>query len=1005
MRVGIAVGEVTCEESDYFGTPVVEASRLCAKAHGGQVLVTEMVRAMAANRVVGKFESLGAIELKGLPDPVPVHEVAWQGMVEAALPLPPRLQADPTLAFVGRAAERAVLASAWKEAQNGDHRVVLIAGEPGMGKTRLATETALTAHRQGATVLFGTCDEDLAMPYKSFVQALRHYVRVAPEGELAEDVGVRGGELVRLLPELHQRFPDLPRAQSADPDTERYLLFEAIAGVLAAASERRPVLLVLDDLHWATKPSLLLLKHLIRSAAPMALMTVGTYRDSDLSRGHPLTELLADLRRESGVQRLVLRGLSDVEAVAFMEAMAGHEFHNLKLAHAIYAETDGSPFFMREILLHLAESGVVFQTDGRWTYRGDVADIGIPESVREVIGRRLARLPDALERVLTVGSVIGREFDIAVVAAVSGIDQLSLIELLAEAEAAALVREVPGRPGRFTFSHGLIRDTLYRELGATRRMAMHRAVAEALEELVGGQTAAYLPELAHQWLSAIPPIGVLTDDASKAADYSEQAGRQAMSSLAYEEAVEHFEGALRAIALTDDAGRRCELLIVLGEAQRCAGDPAHRETLLDAGRLARALGDADRCARAALANHRGLFSRFGEVDLERAAALEETLQMIPAEDSPTRARLLASLASELHFTGDTRRHDLGREAVEMARRLGDPATLAQVLAGTWFATWDPATPAERARMAEELTGLAGKLGDGLLEFHAGVALFLTATQQADMERADRGLAACVAAAERLAQPALRWRALYLQMNRATAAGRLEEVEDLAHRCEEAGLAAAQPDTDLFSRPAPALARMAQARPDEARDTFSALHAQYPDFPAVTAALGWAEADRGRLDEARDLLEALHSGGFSSIPRDYAWLITVSFLSRMCTLLADGKTAAELYDLLLPHRSEIMTSQAVWLGPAEHDLGLLATTLGRYDEADAHFSAAAEVEERIGSRAMLVHTEVEWARMLLRRRAARDVERAHELLQRARNGARDVELRGMEARIDAMLAAT
>jgi tetratricopeptide (TPR) repeat protein len=243
------------------------------------------------------------------------------------------------------------------------------------------------------------------------------------------------------------------------------------------------------------------------------------------------------------------------------------------------------------------------------------------------------------------------------------------------------------------------------------------------------------------------------------------------------------------------------------------------------------------------------------------------------------------------------------------------------------------------------------------------------------------------------------------MNRATAAGRLEEVEDLAHRCEEAGLAAAQPDTDLFSRPAPALARMAQARPDEARDTFSALHAQYPDFPAVTAALGWAEADRGRLDEARDLLEALHSGGFSSIPRDYAWLITVSFLSRMCTLLADGKTAAELYDLLLPHRSEIMTSQAVWLGPAEHDLGLLATTLGRYDEADAHFSAAAEVEERIGSRAMLVHTEVEWARMLLRRRAARDVERAHELLQRARNGARDVELRGMEARIDAMLAAT
>jgi tetratricopeptide (TPR) repeat protein len=1002
MRVGIAVGEATCEESDYFGTPVVEASRLCAAAEGGQVLVTEMVRVLAGNRVESEFESLGAVELKGLPVPVPVCRVAWQGVVEAGLPLPPRLQVDTGLSFVGRASEQEVLASAWKEAQNGNRHVVFIGGEPGMGKTRLASELALAVHGEGATVLVGTCDEGLAMPYKSFVEALRHYVAVCPEDELAEDVGARGAELVRLLPELRRRFPELPPPQTADAETERYLLFEAVTGVVAAASQRRPVMLLLDDLHWATKPTLLLLKHVVRFPSPMALLIVGTYRDTDLSRGHPLTELLADLRRESGVQRLVLRGLSDVEAVAFMEAMAGHQFNNLELAHAIYAETDGSPFFMREILLHLAETGAVFQTDGRWTYRGDVTAIGIPESVREVIGRRLARLPESTDRLLTVGAVIGRDFDIAVLVAVTGFGDSSVIELLEEAESAGLVREVPERPGRFTFSHALIRDTLYRQLGATKRMALHRAVATAMEGVVSGRTEDYLPELAHQWLAAIPTIGVLAADASKAADYTERAGRQAMSSLAYEEAVQHFEGALRAIGLVDDAARRCELLIALGEAQRCAGDPTHRETLLEAGRLARRLGDHDRCARAALANHRGVFSRFGAVDLERATALEDALETFPSVDSSIRARLLAALASELHFTGDARRHELGSEAVLMARRLGDPATLAQVLAASWFATWDPATPGERAVVAEELTKLAQELGDGLLEFHAGIALFLTATQQADMERAETGLAACAGAAERLGQAALRWRALYLQVNRALAAGRLQVVEELAARSEEVGRAAAQPDAALFSQPSLGIVRMLQGRPAEARDVFAALGVEFPNLPAVRAALGWAAADSGRIDEARIIFDALRAEGFADIARDYVWVSTLSLLSRLCVLLEDSQTAPHLYELLLPHRSEIVTTQAMWLGPAAHDLGLLAMTIGRYDEAAESFGSAAEVEERIGARAMLVHTRIEWARMLLRRGAAGDADRARALLEAANDGARELGLTGMAPRIQALI---
>src|SRR5207302_1696179 len=328
-------------------------------------------------------------------------------------------------------------------------QVVLGGGEPGIGKTRLATEVALYAHRQGGLVLLGTCDEDLAVPYQPFVEALRHLVAACPDDELAEALAERGGELTRVLPELPRRVPGLPPPQSADPETERYLLFSAVVGLLGAVSRWRPVVLLLDDLHWATKPTLLLLKHVIRSGQPMSLLVVGTYRDSDIGRGHPLTELLAELRRESVAERISLRGLSDDEAVAMMETLAGHglEGNELALAHAVHAEADGSPFFMRELLRHFFEAGELVQEGERWTFRGELTEV--PDSVREVIGHRLSRLPESLEHLLRLGAVIGREFDVAVLAPLATLDPAAVLEALAAARQAALVREVKGSPGRF----------------------------------------------------------------------------------------------------------------------------------------------------------------------------------------------------------------------------------------------------------------------------------------------------------------------------------------------------------------------------------------------------------------------------------------------------------------------------------------------------------------------------------------------------------------------------
>jgi hypothetical protein len=442
------------------------------------------------------------------------------------------------------------------------------------------------------------------------------------------------------------------------------------------------------------------------------------------------------------VERIALRGWSDAETVAFMEALAGHELaeDDLGFARAVYAETDGSPFFTRELLRHLIESGEVIRKGDGWTYGGDLSTTAIPDSVREVIGRRLSRLPKRVDHLLTLGAVIGREFDVAVLASVAGLARGEVVDALEEARRAVLVREVPPSPGRFGFVHALIRHTLYEELGVARRMELHRSVAVALEA-VPGASQEHLAELAHHWLAATPAVGVDTADTVKAARYSEEAGHRAMASLAYEEAISHFDGALRATRLADDPLRRCSLLIDRGEAQRCAGDPSHRETLLEAGRLALELGDPERAARAALANQRGLFSsQVGVVDRERVAALETALAAVAPAASTVRARLLALLATELHFADDDRRLAFGQEALDIARTVGDPAAFAEALGALWLANWRPEAAAERSRLATEVTDIARRLGDRALEFRAATAAFLSASETGEMVEADAALA-------------------------------------------------------------------------------------------------------------------------------------------------------------------------------------------------------------------------------------------------------------------------
>lgn len=480
--------------------------------------------------------------------------------------MPERLHEPPATGYVGREAEQGRLTELWEQASEGALRLALVGGEAGVGKTRLSIHLALQVHGEGATVLYGRCDEDLSVPYQPWGQALGHLVKEAPRRVLDANVEGHGGELSRLVSTLGQRVPDLPPTRQSDPETERYLLHGAAAGLLQAAGEEEPLLLILDDLQWADSSTLSLLRHVVTECPSMAVMVMGLYRDSDLGRDHPLTALLADLHRDdqSG-ERIKLAGLESEDVLVLMEALAGQELDEdgRELAVEITHETAGNPFFAGELLRHLIESGGIAEgSDGRWGPRSSIADLGLPQSVREVVSRRVERLGEQSQQILTMAAVVGRTFDVELLDLLVEDDEEGLLDALERGAQASLLVESPERVGRFSFAHALITHALYDTLGITRRSWLHRRVAEALEELCseapGERLVAELSEavgsaggsaatLAHHWREA--------GQMDRSIHFLLMAAERAVRGGAEAEAVTLYNRALDLIP-EDDADRR-----------------------------------------------------------------------------------------------------------------------------------------------------------------------------------------------------------------------------------------------------------------------------------------------------------------------------------------------------------------------------------------------------------------------------------------------------------------
>ncbi|KEF96636.1 MULTISPECIES: BTAD domain-containing putative transcriptional regulator [Mycobacterium] len=685
VRVALHTGEVELRDGDYFGRAVNRVARLRSLAEGGQILCSgataELVIDSLADDVV--LTDLGMRQLRNLARPEHVFELrletAERRPQSPAAETPMLRPALPAVLvgpgpFVGRGRELEGLLSAWQSALTGGVRTVLIAGEPGVGKTRLAGEWSQRAHEMGAVVLYGRCDEDLGAPYQPFAEALRALVPCMGAERLR---GLRGVEaLLALVPALADVVPDLAPPAHADPDTERYALFDAVVALLEIASASAPVLLILDDLHWAAKPTLLLLRHLLRFGDHARVQIVGTYRSTDLDRSHPLAAMLVDLHRDGTANRLNLGGLDEDDVTTYVTE-AGYD--DDELAHALASVTGGNPFFLIEALRHVDESGGVWDQST------------LPQGVREAVSRRLSRLPVETNKALAAAAVVGSRFSLELVEQVVGND---LIDAFDEARNAGIVIEEPG--GNYRFNHALVRQSLLAELASVRRMRLHQRIATTLETMPGADDE-LLAELAHHYFEC-----AWAGNAAKAVLYCRRAADQAMTRLAYEGAADLYRHALHALEELDDElpdrddqaaellVARCEALLAAGDVTSAAGAVSQlRAATVDSARLAAWATCFD--GQLSMLIHP---ERLDEVEGALAAAATKLAEQDDAAGEATAHTVRAGCLARLGRIADC--EGALDDALNAARRAREHRRVNAVLAGAPLAAlWGP-NPVPRA---------------------------------------------------------------------------------------------------------------------------------------------------------------------------------------------------------------------------------------------------------------------------------------------------------------------
>jgi tetratricopeptide (TPR) repeat protein len=911
----------------------------------------------------------------------------------------PAGRAGAPRAFVGRERELAELEAHLAAASAGHGGLVLLGGEPGVGKTRLLDELATRAHARGTIPLWGRCWEEGGAPlYWPWVQVLRAVLRRDDPQRLMAELGAQSAVLAPLVPDLPglSSLPSSPPLEggsgaSLDSEHKRFVLFDAVATCLRAASSRAPLLVLLDDVHAADRPSLRLLAFLGRELRGAPVLIVCAHRDAEVRAAPSVAEALAHAAREGAA--LHLAGLAERDVARFVETRAGVR-PSAAVVAALHRQTGGNPFFLDEVVRLLGTQGRLTQQ------RAAGGRLGVPIRIRDAVERRLAPLSGECRAVLDTASVIGPECSLRQLGAATRAEPATLLVHIDEAVAADIVTNARGGGGRIRFVHALFREALYDGLPAVRRVALHGEVGRMLEQQRGTPAA----ELAHHFLEASEG-GAHVEGA---VEYARRAAAEATARLAYEEAAQVLERALQALEVCarPDATVRGELLVELGEArQRMGALDAARADLQDAVAIARRLDDARRgplLARAALALA-GVGPEVGHVDEALVGLLDEALGELDPADGALRARLLARLASELAYApADTRRHDLGQQAVAMAERVGDPATLGYALVRRLVVLMEPGNAKHREVLASSILDLARRTGDRELAADGSGWRLFARLELGDLAGVEQDLDALCRLAEETRHPHYRWLAAMFRAMRALLGARFDEAERLAADALAVGQAHGNPNALVAYGSQLYVLRWGQGRLEEIEPLLGGFIERHASAPVWESATAHLLATMGRLDEARRRFVPA-CDAFLAMRHDVTWLPHLGLLAEACARIGDRARAPVLYDLLRPFAEQhlITGPGAACLGPAARPAALLAAVLERWDDALALLDLALDRTERMGALSWVAQTLSDRAAVLAARDAPGDREAAAECCARARALAVRLDLRGVTAAVEAL----
>lgn len=946
----------------------------------------------------------------------------------AGVPFPALLGQRTGGRYVGRHALVDQLRRRWTlVADGGGSHTVLLTGEPGIGKTRTATEIARSAHDEGALVLAGRCDEGLAVPYQPWLEALDWQTRHDP----ALPVGRLGGELTRLLPELADRIPGLPAPVATDPRLEEFRLYEAVASWLVSVAQSRPVVLVVDDLHWATAPTLHLMVHIVRSlsGAPDArMLLMGTYRDTDIDAEHPVHGMLADLRRAgSGMDVLPLQGLTEEEvstlvadltdgtrtaeeatATGPVDGEGADDLDDADLAGTTrgadplesftFTHSRGNPFFATEILRHCFEVGAASLQGDRWIIDGSAAAV-VPDGVRDVVRHRLQHLQPAAREVLRLVAILGTDADTAILTALIE-DADAVVDALEATGRTGLVEETEA--GRYRLSHDLIRTALLDDLPATRRRRYHARIVDRLEVIRPDDVMA----LAHHSFEAGPG----DQERERALRYAIAAGERALAQRAATDAVGWFTRArdLASHLPRLDPGFALQARCGLGEAQRDAGDQAYRETLLAVTETALTAGHLDLAVRAAIANHRAAtVSIVGAVDQERVAALESVLARLseatPAGDTAARARILALLSLELTFdrTQHDRRLQLADEALTVAQGLEDPQLEAWVVTTTRVPGTVPERVSELARRMDRASSVADAGDDPFLRCAAKVSSHQGLLGIGDLDGARLRALEALELASDIGVPYLRILAGFNAVQYHAYDGELAGAREANAACLSFSQEVGEADTQTWWGAIEALLAVFDGTVAHLTEPIASFADAFPALLAWRTAQVMALAVGGQHDAARGILDDYGLRQPDALPRDWMTASAWTNLAIASFELEDEELGRMVTTSVGPYREQWAHVNVFCQGPLEFTYGLAAAATGRFDDAVAALQRGHDLLHERRVRSHLPWASLYLARTLIRHPDPASDGRARAVAADGAEVARSLGIEVMEASLGAI----